>query len=202
MSLSTTCFICDKLITSESDVVSLKPKGIDSLTNASKQRLDDKWLKFNENMKVHIKCRKDYIRPQSIKAAINAVNAAREIPSTSFISPTKGKLRSAILEFNFKFQCLFCDGVIDDVFLKREKKINIENRRQIHEVQSLEIRISILDMACKRGDDWGKKIVNRITNVFDLFAVEAKYHRDCLKMFFAMPRQRMKRGRPESETLH
>jgi len=38
-------------------------------------------------------------------------------------------------------------------------------------------------MASKRGDDWGKKIVDRITNVFDLVAVEAKYHRDCHKMF-------------------
>lgn len=89
MSLNT-CFICNKPITLESDVVLLKSKGVDSLISASKQRLDDKWLKFNEHMKVHIKCRKDYTRPQSIKTAINTVNAAKEMQSTSYISPTKG----------------------------------------------------------------------------------------------------------------
>jgi len=102
-------------------VVSVKLKGVDSLINASKQRIDDKWLTFNENMKVHIKYRKDYTRPQSIKYTINAVNAAKEIPGTSYFSPTKGKLRSTIPDFNFKFQCLFCDEVVDDQFLKREK---------------------------------------------------------------------------------
>lgn len=124
MSLST-CVICNMLIKWESDVVSLKSKGVDSLINASKQRLDDKWLQFNENIKVHIKGRRDYTRPQSIKAAINALNAAKKIPGTSYILPTKGKLRSAMPEFNFKFQYLFCDGVIDDEFLKRDKKINV-----------------------------------------------------------------------------
>lgn len=66
MSLSKCC-ICENLIYLESDVVTLKSKGVDSLINASKQRFDGKWLKFNETIKVHSKCRKDYTRPQSIK---------------------------------------------------------------------------------------------------------------------------------------
>lgn len=98
-------------------------------------------------------------------------------------------------------QCLFCDEVIDDEFFKKEKK-KIENRRAIHEVQSLEIKNSTLDIAIKRGDDWGKNIVNRITNVLDLVAVEAKYHGDCHKKFFTLPKQGTKRGRPTSEELN
>jgi len=95
---------------------------------------------------------------------------------------------------------LFCDEVIDDEFFKKEKKI--ENRRAVHEVQSLEIKNSTLDIASKRGDDWGKKIVNRITNVLDLVAVEAKYHGDCHKKFFTLPKQGTKCGRPTSEELN
>lgn len=81
MSLSKCC-ICENLINSESEVITLKSKGLDSLINSSKQRFDDKWLKFNENIKVHPKCCKDYTRPQSIKAAINAVNAAKDLHGT------------------------------------------------------------------------------------------------------------------------
>lgn len=109
------CCICENLINSESDVT-LKSKGVDSLINASKQRFDDKWLQFNETINVHSKCRKDYTQPQINKAAINAVNSAKNLHGTSYISPTKGKLRSAIPEFNFKLQCFFCDEVIDDEF--------------------------------------------------------------------------------------
>lgn len=97
---------------------------------------------------------------------------------------------------------MFCDEVIDDEFFKKEKKKKIENRRSVHDVQSLEIKISTLDIASKRGDDWGKKIVNRITNVFDLVAVEAKYHGDCQIKFFTLPKQGTKRGRPASEELN
>lgn len=201
MSLSKCC-ICENLINSDSEVVTLKSKGLDSLISSSKQRFDDKWLTFNENIKVHPKCRKDYTRPQSIKAAINAINAAKDLHGTSYTSPRKGKLRSAIPEFNFKLQCLFCDEVIDDEFFKKEKKKKIESRRSVHEVQSLEIKISTLDIASKRSDDWGKKIVNRITNVLDLVAVEAKYHGDCHKKFFTLPKQGTKRGRPASEELN
>lgn len=68
--------------------------------------------------------------------------------------------------------------------------------------RGLEIKISTLDIASKRGDDWGKKIVNRITNVLDLVAVEAKYHGDCHKKFFTLPKQGTKRGRPASEELN
>lgn len=95
MSLSKYC-ICENLINSESEVVTLKSIGLDSLISSSKHRFDDKWLKFNENIKVHLKCRNDYTRPQSIKAAISAVNAAKDLHGTrSYTSPTKGKLRSA-----------------------------------------------------------------------------------------------------------
>jgi len=66
-------------------------------------------------------------------------------------------------------------------FSKKRKKL--ENRRAVHGVQSLEIKISTLDIASKRGDDLGKTIVNRITDVLDLVAVEAKYHGDCHKKF-------------------
>jgi len=95
-------------------VVTLKSKGLDSLINASKQRFDNKWLTFNENVKLHSKFHKDYTRPQSIKATIKTVNTVKDLKGTSSISPTKGKLRAAIPEFNFKLQCLFCDEVIQE----------------------------------------------------------------------------------------
>lgn len=53
----------------------------------------------------------------------------------------------------------------------------------------------IVAYAEKRKDDWGKQVVLRI-DVFDLVAVEARYHRSCMKSFYKT-QSGLKRGRPE-----
>jgi hypothetical protein len=103
--MSSSCFICDDKLIVESECVIVKKKGIITLINSSKVRQDNKWesLVNVESVKVHLDCRKNYTRPQTIRKCIND----QEKAGTSS-SPVKGKLRSSYI-FNFKENCLFCD---------------------------------------------------------------------------------------------
>lgn len=72
------------------------------------------------------------------------------------ISPIKGQLRSARPLFNFKLTCFFCAENIDDNFLKNENKKPANKRRKVFNVRSLTLRDSILQMALKKDDEFGK----------------------------------------------
>ncbi|KMQ88812.1 hypothetical protein RF55_11637 [Lasius niger] len=53
---------------------------------------------------------------------------------------------------------------------------------------------SILELAVIRNDEWGRKVIDRIQHVFDLVAVDAKYHNLCMKKFYSPPSSGKKRG--------
>jgi hypothetical protein len=103
--MANSCFICDIELNVESECVIEKQKGVMILINSNKARQDNKWkLLFGlESVKVHIICRKNYTRPQTIQKCDNDQNKPR---TPSF--PVKGQLRSKYL-CKFKENCLFCD---------------------------------------------------------------------------------------------
>jgi len=114
------------------------------------------------------------------------------------ISPIKGQLRSARPLFNFKLTCFFCAENIDDNFLKNENK----KRRKVFNVRSLTLRDSILQMALKKDDEFGKIVWKRVISEPDLVAAEAIYHHDCYVKFSrtsSIPTQ--KRGRPKVSNI-
>lgn len=152
------CFICDncdkELVESESVLV--KAKGIATLINSSKQRLDNKWTMLTdlEFIRVHAVCRKNYTRPDTIKKCANEQN------ETTMLSPTKGKLRSTCI-FNFKDNCLFCNNECSkECELKKSK----ERRDFIFNVSTLHFKQSIEDVAKIRNDEWGKTVLKRLSS--------------------------------------
>lgn len=103
--MANSCFICDIELNAESECVIVKQKGVTTLINSSKARQDNKWkfLVGLESVKVHIVCRKNYKRPQTIKKCVYDRNE----PGTTS-SPGKGQLHSTYSS-KFKENCLFCD---------------------------------------------------------------------------------------------
>ena len=53
-----------------------------------------------------------------------------------------------------------------------------------------------VQLAKKRGDDWGDKVLLRLQSCLDLVASEAKYHNFCLTSFKQRQSECTKRGRP------
>lgn len=78
--LTNICVICNEEVKDRGVSVT---KGIHTLIDASKERKDTihKYLSNNNEIRVHIKCRKNYIKPSNIKAA--ALKARCAEPSTS-----------------------------------------------------------------------------------------------------------------------
>ncbi|XP_029341748.1 uncharacterized protein LOC100571724 isoform X2 [Acyrthosiphon pisum] len=189
------CFICDKELSVESECVSVKTKGIANLINSSKARFDNKWksLVNLENVLVHKDCRKNYTRPDTIRKCVN------EKEGTSNISPVKGKLRSNYI-FKFKENCLFCDN---ECSKELEKKLCKERRDTIIQISTLHFKQSIIDVANKRNDEWGKEVLKRLNSVICLVSEESKYHKSCERKFCSTNPvdENKKRGRPQDEDL-
>lgn len=193
----TVCFICENELTN--DFVVVKRKGIISLINASVVRNDgkDSVLQGLDSIKVHINCRKQYVRIDPIKP--NEINENRDVPIKS---PIKGQLRSARPLFNFKSTCFFCAEFIDDNFLNNENKKPAYKRRKVFNVRSLTLRGSILQMALKRDDEFGKIVWKRVISESDLVAAEAIYHHDCYVKFSRTSSiSTQKRGRPKVSNI-
>lgn len=70
----------------------------------------------------------------------------------------------------------------------------------MHKVMKLETKEVFLKAAKKRGDDWGDKIVERISQVNDVGTFDGFYHRLCHKKLYSRTKSEMKRGfRPASK---
>lgn len=48
-------------------------------------------------------------------------------------------------------------------------------RNDVHNVEKLGLRTTVLNAAERRGDEWGKEIVERLPSVNDLVAADATY---------------------------
>ncbi|KAE9525163.1 hypothetical protein AGLY_014407 [Aphis glycines] len=177
------CFICDKELSVESECVSVKAKGITNLINSSKARFNNKLksLVNLENVLVHKDCRKNYTRPDTIRKCVN------EKEGTSNISPVKEN-------------CLFCDN---ECSKELEKKFSKERRDSIIQVSTLHFKTSIMDVANKRNDEWGKEVLKRLDSVVCLVSEESKYHKSCERKFCSKNPvdKNKKRGKPQDEDL-
>lgn len=112
-------FICEENLHGEGVLV--RKKGISALLQASQKRDDNKslFLVGKNSVKVHILCRKNYTRPDSIKADLNRQS---EIPCTS--SFNSKRLRFSAPQFNFKSKCFF-------VLKKLMKRLGKERKRNL-----------------------------------------------------------------------
>lgn len=195
------CFICEEDINNASDDVSnMGAKGIKTLSKASIERNDSKfeYLKDVKALKVHTLCRKNYTRPDSIKAHVS--QKLQLEASSSIQCDEQTTLRSSLPKFDFKTSCFFCTDLIDDEVIKKEKKKPIEKRRLCYAVRNLSLKEKVIDAAGKRKDQWADEVKLRLSNVSDLVAAEAIYHQDCFTKFFShtVPTGK-RRGRPEAD---
>ena len=150
------CIFCNASLDDNKDeTVALKIKGSLSVNAVSQQRGDN--IQTKPGQKVHIQCRKDYCKPQSI-------DKARKRETTSEpLCETRNKSGG----FNYKNHCLFCATPIG------------EDRDQKRNVQTLEFRDTMLRICHTRQDKWSSQVQARLLNVFDLPAAESVYHQRC-----------------------
>lgn len=190
------CLLCEERLI-ESENVCVK-KGMSTLVEASKKRGDDKWQKWVNlsTIQVHVKCRKDYTREKSIKAANRKDTTDQEERG----SPIKQKIRSKETVFDFKKKCIFC---FEECCEKEEKKKPLHRRQVVSRVMTLDFGKNVLDKCINRNDDWGKKVKAIIVGVHCLVAEEARYHRSCSSKFFSKQHLNPsgKRGRPDDEDI-
>ncbi|CAH0555189.1 unnamed protein product [Brassicogethes aeneus] len=168
------CFICDKLL-SEGDYVTVV-RGTNTLKEASIDRNDGhiNYLNTLTSVNVHIECRKLYASKNSIAAANRRFEETG--PSTSLTVPRKK--RNDV--FDFKRLCLFCGEVADEA---TEVKKSAKYKRVISKVSTLEFKDKVVKRAEERSDTLGGLVIDRVSYLHDLIAVEAKYHTVCYSNF-------------------
>lgn len=172
----------------------MKEQGLQTIIEASVKRGNEDHQKLLQNRRevsIHTSCYKKYVNPRMIAAA-----ARHYAEGAGSSTPT---LRSKALVFNFRQQCFLCgEGNADD-FEERQRGLSECERNYVHKVIELETREVFLQAAKKRGDEWGDKIVEQISQVNDQVGFDGLYHRLCHKKLYSRPKSEMKRGfRPTS----
>ena len=183
-----TCFICDRLL-SEDDTREVKERGIKTLIEHSIKRNDgkDSQLKGLKNVTVHEKCRRKYTR-ETVEQSPSKQSTSSE-STLSNLSPI----------FDFLHNCLFCaDDASDDFLNKQHKKLLIK-QGIVKQVIKDHTKISILEAARNRGDEWGKQVITHISNE-NIVKEKARYHDNCMKKFFNIPSGK-KRCRPKDTNI-
>lgn len=188
------CVLCNTFTEGRS-LVTVK-RGLSTIINACKRRGDidlSKQLEGLTSVEVHEKCRKDYTRENSITADVKSSQSSSVNP-TSY-SPVKKKLRTSDELFSYKTHCLICGMVCSEEF---EKKLSQERRDMIHNVETFELKNTLLSQCLKLNDEAAKTIARRVTGVLCLVAHEARYHEKCLSKFLLKnPQSSSRVGRPE-----
>lgn len=188
------CFVCTKSL-SEGETVVVE-RGLKTLRDASAERNDGKMehLRNINSIKIHVQCRKDYTRRNSIIACKRERN---ESASTSTNSPPRSRMREREQSFNLKEQCIFCGEEASEV---KERKKDRKTRQKIKYVSTVSFKDSIIAMADNRGDDIANAVKKRIMFENDLVAAQAKYHHNCYHSF-VIPATAGKVGRPKDNNV-
>lgn len=153
---SNICVLCGKDDESPKNVVG--SKGMKSIRKTCKQKGEtdlhkniEQLVASESKIVVHINCRKRFTDPRTIEP------------------PVVKKLRSSVdYVFNWKEDCFLCEKSCD------------KRRGKFKETKTLSLRNAVLERACEREDEWGKKILARMEGCADLVAVEAVYHANCM----------------------
>ena len=90
--------------------------------------------------------------------------------------PPAKKLRSSMLPFDWKKNCMLCGNVAQ--FNARHPE-----RDRVYNVTTLPMRDKLLECCIKRGDAWASDVQNRLHGCIDLVAAEAIYHTNCYSRF-------------------
>ncbi|CAG9814961.1 unnamed protein product [Phaedon cochleariae] len=186
------CFICQNSL-AEGEVNVVKAKGVARLLDSSvkrKKSADEQFLKNLKQVTVHSACQKKYNNEGMIKASLRRGHDAPR--------PSLRSYRSERAPFDFNNRCFLCEDVITDEYRKRQAKLPIDRRNGTVKVTLREVANTILAYAQKRGDEWGQKIEDRVSQLnnlnTDLVAVNAEYHQKCLQTFYQLPSRVQKRG--------
>ena len=189
------CVICRQSFEKEQPVT-VSEKGILSLINYSEKRgLSDLNSYFTGRIStttigkvlVHKKCRRDFTDPKRL--------LCRKLEE-----PCAKKLRSSLLPFTWKDDCMFC-GKSAAVDTRHPE------RTPVCGVATLPFRQKLLECCDKRGDSWAAEVQNRLHGCIDLVAAEAVYHVNCYSRFMllkdhsaALPDIKAQ-GRPEDQGM-
>ena len=186
----TLCFICEESLI-DGKTILVKQKGLNTFRECSRKRNDgksDKYLINRLSVTVHDACRKQYTNKKLI-----AVANRRGFDTVLQDAPSSSR-RSDVPEFDFKKCCFLCSAEITEEYLRHLKKSRLSSRDTIYDVRTLKMIENVLTRAQNRHDDWGRAICERIGNIHDLVAVEARYHNNCLKKLFGPLPAEKKRG--------
>lgn len=192
------CFICEKSLScGEFHVV--KKRGVATLFVSAKkrrQRKHQRLLDGVEEVTVHKACQKRYINE---KAIVAYWRHERETPTPH---PKLTRSSTDSLSFDFNNKCFLCEESVSDEYSQRQNKLPVERRNPMVKVTLPEVASTILSYARQRGDEWGKKVGDRIEILegmnTDLVVVKAEYHQKCIKNFYKLPGRLHKRGHPTS----
>lgn len=181
----TVCAICNN--DKSEEIVTVTARGLPAIINASKQRGDDKWHRFERThpLLVHKHCRKIYTHPTELSKFSNDAGAT-----------TSKLLRSVVSRnFDFKNQCFFCEEVVN---IKDHKKYS--KSKDYRQVATIQIKKTVIQRCQERNDTWSIQVFNRINNEIDLVASEAVYHTKCHTLFMR-EEPKGNRGRPADSRL-
>ena len=83
--------------------------------------------------------------------------------------------------------------------IETDTKLPLQRRKRFSNVETIELKNSVLKRIGERCDEWGDTIGKRLDAVIDLVAAEAKYHRVCAKDFFASTLNTKHVGKPADD---
>lgn len=121
MSNEEVCFICDRPLSADL-VYEVKERGIKKIVECSTKRNDDKGTLLSglSSVTVHQKCYKRYTNEKNVAVAVKRLTRpAPELRPAPEMRPD-GIPQRTKNDFNFKNNCLFCEGEISENFLKKE----------------------------------------------------------------------------------
>lgn len=187
------CFICKGGVES-GELSVVKARGVARLLESSVKRklsADEQFLRGLSEVRVHSACQTRYNNEKLIAAF---ARRGYDTSESRFLVPT----RSQVQKFDFTNACFLCEEAISDDYRAKQAKLPLERRNVPVKVTIPEMANKIIEKARMRGDEWGKKIEERISQLLnlntDLVAVNAEYHQKCLKSFYHPPKSAQKRG--------
>jgi hypothetical protein len=129
------CALCTKSLEGDTVVVT---KGLRTIIEVSVTRQDGlhEKLQGKTSVRVHKKCRQNYTRPSSVKAATTTF---LEGPDVSLSSSSSPYLRKFEEKFDYKTMCFIC-GKTTTI----DSKTALDRRKEIRVVATLEIKDNVL----------------------------------------------------------
>lgn len=175
------CFICEKSLDSGT-VTIVKEKGVNTLLLSSEKRGNNEHKQFLKDLKqvtVHLACQKSYTSATNIAAAIRRSNR----PSVPRLTRSTSTPRD-IPTFDFGNRCFICTEEITEKFLEIQKRLSASKRNNVYEVRKPGVKYTVLNALQNRTDEWARSIIDRLENVMDLVARNARYHSFCMKKLY------------------